>query len=193
MDEDLRYNKKAIDMVRAIREGGTTERCHTTPHHGSYSVAEHSWGVATLLAILHPDPPIELILAGMWHDVHERWTGDIPAPIKWKFNDIIKEEMKRIETAIDIGLGIDLNLARNSLTGFALPPEDLKWLKACDMLEFWLWSTDQIALGNQNANEGRSNAEYWFSTHEDKVPDEIRDFMGYYKWSRTSDRDGWKL
>ncbi len=177
--------QKTINKIRAIREGGDTERAHTIPHHGSYSVAKHSWGVATLLAILHPDPSRDLILAGMWHDIHERWTGDTPGSIKWTFNNILKGEVKKFENTIDTGLGINHILD--------LPVEDLKWLKACDMLEFWLWSTDQLALGNQNANEGRTNAEHWFSTHEDDVPEIIWDFMERYKWCRTSDRDGWKL
>ena len=177
--------EKTIHKIRAIREGGKTKRAHTVPHHGNYSVAEHSWGVATLLAVLHPDPSRHLILAGMWHDVHERWTGDIPGSIKWAFSDILKAELEKFENAIESGLGID-----NILD---LSVEELKWLKACDMLEFWLWSTDQIAFGNQNANEGRTNAEYWFISHQDSIPDMVRDFMTHYKWRRTSDRDGWKL
>ncbi len=174
---------KTIHRVRAVREGGDTERTHTTPHHGSYSVAEHSWGVATLLAILHPDPSRDLILAGMWHDVHERWTGDTPAPIKWCLGNVANAELKRLASSIELSLGIDyiLNLSF----------EDLKWLKACDMLEFWLWSTDQLALGNQNANEGKSNAEFWFDTHKGDVPEMVREFMSHYEWHRTSDKDGW--
>ena len=175
--------KKTIHRVRAVREGGLTERTHTTPHHGSYSVAEHSWGVATLLAILHPDPSRDLILAAMWHDVHERWTGDIPAPSKWCLGKVVVDELKRFENSIESSLEIN----------FDLSAEDRKWLKACDMLEFWLWSIDQIALGNQNANEGRSNAERWFVTHgdENEVPETILDFKDHYRWRRTSDTDGW--
>ncbi len=175
--------EKTINKVRAIREGGETERAHTIPHYGSYNVAEHSWGVATLLAILHPNPSRDLILASLWHDVHERWTGDIPAPIKWCLGNVTNDELKRLSYSINSDLGINFNLS----------PEDIKWLKACDMLEFWLWSIDQQALGNCNANEGKANAEHWFSTHKDEVPDTVRDFMTQYGWDRTSDRDGWKL
>ena len=175
--------EKTINKVRAIREGGKTERAHTIPHYGSYSVAEHSWGVTTLLVILHPDPLRYLILAGIWHDVHERWTGDTPAPIKWCLGNVTKDELKRLENSIESSLGINIDLSE----------EDLKWLKACDMLEFWLWSIDQEALGNRNAKEGKENAEDWFDTHKDDVPDIVRDFMTHYHWRRTSDRDGWKL
>ena len=174
---------KDINKVRAIREGGNTERCHTTPHHGSYSVAEHGWGVATLLAILHPNPSRDLILAGMWHDVHERWTGDIPSPIKWCLGNVTKDELKRLAESIDSSLTIN----------FDLSTEDRKWLKACDMLEFWLWSIDQIALGNRNAEEGHANANHWFGTNKGKVPKIVLDFMVNYDWCRTSDRDGWKI
>lgn len=176
---------KTIHRVRAVREGGNTERTHTTPHHGSYSVAEHSWGVATLLAILHPDPSKDLILAAMWHDVHERWTGDTPAPIKWCLGKVTIDELKRLENSIDSSLEIDFNLTRG----------DIAWLKACDMLEFLLWSMDQQALGNCNASEGRSNAETWFITHgdENEVPEIILEFIDHYNWRRTSDKNGWEL
>ena len=176
---------KTIDKVRAIREGGYTERAHTIPHYGGYSVAGHSWNVATLLAILHPDPSKELILAGLWHDVHERWTGDIPGSIKWGFSNVLKEELKELEEVIETSLGINHVLN--------LPLEDLKWLKACDMLEFWLWSIGQKALGNKNAEEGEKNARYWFETQGGEVPKPIQDFIINYEWYRTSDRDGWKL
>ena len=174
---------KTIHRVRAIREGGNVERTHTTPHHGSYGVDKHSWGVATLLAILHPNPSKELILAGLWHDVLERWTGDIPAPSKWRLGKVVMDEIKRLENSIESSLGIN----------FDLSAEDLKWLKACDMLEFWLWSIDQGALGNCNTEEGKRNAEYWFNNHKDEVPDIVQDFMTHYNWHRTSDKDGWKL
>ena len=174
---------KTIHKVRAVREGGGTKRTHTTPHHGSYSVAEHSWNVASLLAILHPDPSKELILAGLWHDVHERWTGDMPAPIKWCLGKVAKDEFKRLEISIEENLEIDV----------ALSTDDIKWLKACDMLEFWLWCKDQIALGNQNAKEGETNAAYWFDTNRNDVPKITLDFIDNYQWSRTSDKDGWKL
>ncbi len=175
--------QKTIHRVRAVREGGKTERTHTTPHHGSYSVAEHGWGVATLLAILHPNPSRDIILAGMWHDVHERWTGDMPSPIKWCLPNDTRVKLKGLEITIETSLGINFNLSA----------EDLKWLKACDMLEFWLWSIDQEVLGNRNAKEGQTNVEYWFNTHKDDVPEMVREFMSHYKWHRTSDRDGWKL
>ena len=176
---------KVIHRVRAIREGGDVERCHTTPHHGSYNVAEHSWGVATLLGILHPTPSTPLILAALWHDVSERWTGDIPAPMKWLAGDAFKNELARVTINIEEHLHIDQIMA--------LTTTDTKWLKACDMLEFLLWSIDQLALGNRYATEGRSNAEAWFINYKEEVPDIVLEFVSHYRWRRTSDRDGWKL
>ncbi len=174
---------KTIHKIRAIREGGGTKRTHTTPHHGSYSVAEHSWNVASLIAILHPNPSTDLILAGMWHDVHERWTGDMPSPIKWCLGNVTRDELRGLEFAIESSLGIN----------FDLSTEDLKWLKACDMLEFWLWCLDQEALGNRNAEEGKKNAAHWFNNHSVDVPVIVQDFTYNYNWQRTSDKDGWKL
>ncbi len=175
--------EKIIHKVRAVREGGSVERAHTIPHHGTYSIAEHSWGVATLLAILHPTLSKDLLIASIWHDVNERWTGDIPGSIKWCLGNVTNDEIKRLAYSIDSSLEIFFNLSL----------EERQWLKACDMLEFWLWSIDQQALGNSNADEGKSNAEFWFDSHKDEVPEIVKDFMTHYKWGRTSDRNGWNL
>ena len=61
-----------IRRVQAIRECGHVERAHSTPHHGSYSNAAHSWQLAVLIILLHPAPSARLIMAALFHDIPER-------------------------------------------------------------------------------------------------------------------------
>ena len=65
-----------------------------------YSVAEHSVLVSTLL-------PDELKLAGLLHDAHEAYTGDIHSGLKDLLGPAIVEIENRVQRAISQALGID--------------------------------------------------------------------------------------
>jgi len=129
----LRTNKG-----RALIEAGQVQRFHTTPTHMSRSVAEHSWNMVTLLFTLYPEPPIRLVKACHFHDVAERWTGDIPAPAKWS-EPMLNEVLKRMENEI---------LEAFDLT-FKLDKHDTDWLKALDILELTLHMRQEMEMGNK--------------------------------------------
>ena len=126
-----------IDRIWQMREGGHTERAHGIPHHGSYSVGKHSYDALSLLLILHPNPSMDLVKAMLWHDVAECWTGDVPAPMKWVYPEVMGP-FKAVESALLHNMGVP-----------TITDEDHAWLKACDALEFWLWAHEQLALGNR--------------------------------------------
>lgn len=128
------------DLVRlaATREGGAVRRCHIVPHHGQYNVAQHTYGAVSLLLLLHPEPSVDLIKAVQWHDVGERWLGDMPAPAKWE-NPALGEVYEAAEEEILDRLGLMPDLTE----------EDRRWLKAVDTLELWLWCREEEALGNE--------------------------------------------
>lgn len=131
-----------IAKIKAMREGGETERVHTLPHHGSYSVGKHSFDALSLLLLLHDNPSVDLIKAVLWHDIAERWIGDMPAPAKWA-NPRLNFEYEQAEVVINekIGLGaLYLNLNE----------DDRTWLDEVDRLEVMLWALDQLQLGNSN-------------------------------------------
>jgi len=133
-----RMNKATITQVAATREAGTVRRAHIIPHHGVYNVAQHSYGAASLLLLLNPDPSIALVKAVLWHDVAERWMGDVPAPVKMRqpeLAEMIYDEEERILGAL--GLAQDLRT------------EEVLWLRAVDTLDLWLWSREEEALGNR--------------------------------------------
>lgn len=77
-----------------------------------YSVAEHAVLVAGLLAEDGWTPP--LILAGLHHDDHEAYLGDLPTPLKNVLGDRYEILRDRFDVAISEALGWSLSLADHS-------------------------------------------------------------------------------
>lgn len=129
---------KELARIREIRMGGAVERCHTVRHIGSYSNAAHSWGVAVLLYVLWPEDFHRLAPYCIFHDVPEGWVGDVPAhikkinPIKFNFAELESKVLDRLNLPDDSKLGED----------------DRRKLKACDNLELYFWTQEQLAMGN---------------------------------------------
>jgi 5'-deoxynucleotidase YfbR-like HD superfamily hydrolase len=130
--------------VKVLREGGFVQRCHARQMTREYNVAHHSFNLAGLLSIFHPNPSAQLLQAALWHDVPERFTGDIPTPVKIAVPSL-KAALDSVEGAIFDRLGVREIMA--------LSAEDKQWLKGCDMVELWLWAREELALGNTSAAE----------------------------------------
>lgn len=126
-----------MSLVKTLVESGQVERLHCCPHHRPYTVAHHCWGVVALLYALHPDPSKQLIWACMFHDVAERFLGDMPYP--GKHND---GELERVFEAQENSILYNLGLK------FDLSPVEQNWLKALDLLELYLYCLDERAMGN---------------------------------------------
>lgn len=124
-------------QVKATREAGAVRRCHIVPHHGQYNIAQHSYGAVSLLLLLHPDPSLNLIKAVQWHDVGERWLGDMPAPAKWS-----NPELGRVYEAAEARVLKALDLLPD------LTRDEGRWLRAVDILDLLLWCREEAALGN---------------------------------------------
>lgn len=166
----------AVDELQrrglALREAATVERCHTVPHHGSYSVGLHVHNMLNLLFLLHPDPPMGLVLAIQYHDVPERWTGDLPAPVRTRIRDF-----EKLESAIFDSLGV----------GYSIDVETGWWLVALDKLELLLWTKDQHAMGNCHVLNMMQYLGLWFDEHKEHIPKPVWDFLVSHAWTRTSD------
>lgn len=146
--------------VVQARSGGRVERCHGLYHQGSYSNAMHQWGVAMLMHALWPEDFPRLALVCLSHDVPESWVGDIPAPTCRYAN--IKHKLDPIEAAINRDLGLPVESE--------LDPEDFNKLKACDRLEFWMWSVEQVLMGNQMVIDGITEVERFFTESPGLLP-----------------------
>lgn len=142
----LRIN--TAQNILQCRAGGAVQRCHTVRHQGSYSVAEHSWGVAMLLWYLYPQEAKRLVYYALAHDVPEGLTGDVPSTAK-----------DHDDSALDDMINHTFELPVLS----CLDTEDHHILKSCDWLELYLWGKEQLAQGNSFALEITTNLEAHFA------------------------------
>lgn len=156
---------KQLLRVLAVREGGAVERCHGTPHIGSYSVGSHSFGALSLVLLLHPNPSVNLIKAVAWHDVAERWLGDVPSPVKHN-----NPELKRVYELIEASHLKALNLFPD------LSTEEQQWLRGVDLMDLYLWCREQQRMGCRNFDSWVEHFKSLFRgmwTLEQSLPDPL--------------------
>lgn len=159
----------SVDEVVALtREAGRVERSHTTFHLGSDPNGLHSYNVANLILLLHPDPSIDLLRAALWHDVPERFTGDMPSTFKRQCPEV-RAAMKAAEAQIEHHYGLDIPLC----------DAEKAWLKAADKLEFYLWAEEQAAMGNAYIAPKRDQARAELLSAE-CIPPAVREFVQDY-------------
>jgi len=161
-------------LVTALREAGAVRRCHATPWHGEYNIATHSYNAVNLLLMLHPNPSMELVKAILWHDVPERWLGDLPAPAKWSNGEFAKlyESMER---KVEWVIGTYVHLTASERV----------WLHAVDKIELLLSAKEQLASGNQAAAQYVAALLGWFKTAV--MPQSCTDFVNEHRYERLPD------
>jgi hypothetical protein len=162
-------------LVQRLREASHVERSHTMPHHGSYTVGQHSFDMLTLLLMLYPDCRRELMLAVMFHDVAERWTGDVPHTAKESDGEFGKR-LAIVEARVMKALGLVIDLTEM----------ERFWLKGLDVVEYLLWCKDQLAMGNQNVMASFGATMSWLQ--HNKIPVPLAQFVGEHQWTRTPDQ-----
>lgn len=161
-----------LERLQAVREAATVQRCHTARHYGSYDIAQHSFGVASIILCLHPNPSVELLKAGLWHDVHERWTGDIPQTVK-EIEQTLTDSIEAMENSYSRYL--ISNVGKGLLE---LKNDDLFWLIGADMLDLWLWA-DEHSNDSAGVRYIREHVQrrIFNSTF---IPDEISDALDIF-------------
>lgn len=137
-------------LIKAFREGGQVKRFHTVPIVGEQTVGAHSYNVLSLLLVLCENPSIQLIKAVLWHDVAERWLGDVPPPAKWASRDF-NDTYSRLERKLNKRLGLP-----------ELSQVEENWLNAVDKIELLLFCDEQIeGFGNNNLKDTRGRVLHW--------------------------------
>lgn len=167
------------EKIAAFREAGQTQRCHTMQYHGTYNVAIHCFNALSLLFLLYPEEPSTvLIKAVLWHDIPERWTGDIPTTTKMSSPEL-KILLDGIEQRILSKLDIpDL---------FKLTKTQRQWLDAIDLLELYLWVLDQQALGNLTTIPMQKQIHNIFLKRKDNIPKEVWNIYENFIWHRAAE------
>lgn len=166
-----------LDKIIAFRESGAVRRAHTFFHHGEYNVATHCYNAVNILLVLNPNASINLVKAVLWHDVAERWTGDLPAPVKWHSSEL-KKVLKGIEKEINDKLEIS--------TVFENLDDDEKiWLHAVDSLELYFWSVEQINMGNNGVRNIIAILDVNFARSIDYLPAVVYEAYSNYIYKTT--------
>jgi len=170
-------SKQVVERLLRLREGGNVERCHTTPHRGSYTDGKHTFDMLLLLEVLHPEPTAPLLRAVLRHDLHERYTGDSPGFIR-------RIDPKFWASLEELRARVDRDLWGEPLV---LSDDDLRWLRALDAVELLLWCHDEENMGNRNVLVMKRDVQNGLSIHWHDLPVEVQEFMRYYQWKRTDD------
>lgn len=170
---ELNLANKTTRLI-ALREAATVVRCHIMPAHRRPSVGEHSYNMVNMLLVLHPDPPMGLIKACMWHDVAERWLGDMPAPTKRRVSGF--EDMEsHILSVLQLG--------------YSLSEEDQRWLHGLDKAEILLWAKEELTMGNQNAGPivKKLSLQLQQDYNDAALPQPLAEFLEKHRQVRLSD------
>ncbi len=137
-----------LERITAIRDAGAVRRFHILRTNAQQTVAEHSYGVAVLVCELQPTASTNLLRAALFHDTHERATGDMPSTAKWAFPELAKA-MHSAESRWNAENGFNYECT--------LTDEEKEILHYCDYLELLLWSLEQFNMGNTYASGPAKN------------------------------------
>lgn len=122
---------------------GRVKRWHAFPIIGEQNVADHSWGVALIVAeIAEEHLSVNLMRAALTHDAAELYTGDVPYQTKKRWPHLA-DALDKCETDVERAHNIDWILTEKQR-------EILKW---ADMFELMLFAEAQADLGNRNVVE----------------------------------------
>ena len=91
-----------------------------------------------------------LLCAGLFHDMNEVLTGDLPTPVKY-YNTAIKEsykEIERISLSKMLSL-LDEKAAQKYRTYFSLSDEEKRLIKAADKLCAYIKCLQELERGNR--------------------------------------------
>ncbi|KKK80069.1 hypothetical protein LCGC14_2827190 [marine sediment metagenome] len=132
-----------LDRVDSLMRSGGVTRYHAEPGAPGQSVAEHSWRVVQILMqMAGPDQyHLAVILYALSHDNAERYTGDIPAPMKWDWPEMVSV-LRRAELHWELYGGY-------TILDCDIPPSWREAVKWADTLEAMLYCLEQLRRGNR--------------------------------------------
>jgi hypothetical protein len=155
-----------LSRVRVARQGMGVERLHVHPHALRYSVGQHTADLAALVTLcwMHDHggaaPSAALLLAAVFHDVPEAYTGDCPGPLK-----------RHLGSVMDV---MEARVTRHLGVATMLTTEERAYLEYCDKTELWLWAWEEGLRGNSWFAGSWLSAEYFTRCGELPMPPAVR-------------------
>lgn len=131
-----------LEQLKLVLDGGHVVRFHTKPTIKEETVAEHSYLVAWLIALMMGKdvPRGELLLAALQHDLPEHILGDMPSPTKkgLGLGDMFREKEQLI-------------YAKAGMPDYEamLDDSEAELLKFCDNMAGYLKCRYEASLGNR--------------------------------------------
>jgi 5'-deoxynucleotidase YfbR-like HD superfamily hydrolase len=120
---------------------------------------------------------LDLIQAVLFHDVAERYLGDMPTPAKGEGKDLTRAYLAAEERTLAL-MGVKFHL-----TG-----QEQHWLDCVDKLELYLWCKDQEASGNRHTERMINYLRMWFAEQWETLPETLKNFINDISiWKRGSD------
>jgi 5'-deoxynucleotidase YfbR-like HD superfamily hydrolase len=132
-----------LKRLEMVLHGGHVVRFHTKPTLKEETVAEHSYLVAWLIALMYGDavPRAELLLAALAHDLPEHVLGDMPSPAKISLG--LRRVFREQEASLFEAAGMP------DYEGMLDDGED-ELLKFCDNMAGYLKCRYEAQLGNRH-------------------------------------------
>ena len=134
-----------LEQLRKIRDAGSITRFHTARVIKEETVAQHSYGVATIvLTLTRGTASRDLIIAALLHDLGEAAIGDIPSPVKASLPQETQDAMEKMET--DAIMDMFPRLAED----MSLEPEDVHTLHVADRMDGLMKCIEELQMGNRH-------------------------------------------
>jgi len=155
--------------IKKILQSRDTMRFHNHSGIPGQLLSDHQWGAAMILNYIYSDCSKDLLFAVLTHDVAEYYTGDIPAPVKWK-SPAIKRALAEMETLANQELGLDIP---------ELTPFEEAMLHSVDAMEGMWYCIQQMKDGYQSARRPFRNWEIKVRSimEEVEVSEAYKDFF----------------
>ena len=142
LEQEERESMSSAGLFRLAtthRRSNNVVRYHTIKTVAAESVGHHSANVAILCILLaERKPSVQLLMAALLHDMHEQFTGDIPAQAKWESAEL-SSALASLEKKFDAYF----------IQYPTLSSEESRILKQADMLDLCFKSLEEINMGNK--------------------------------------------
>lgn len=125
-----------MGMIRMIRNGNRVKRYHTVDTLVTETIGHHSANVAHIVLAINLHCRKELLVAALFHDIAEQYTGDVPATAKWASEKLAKA-LKEVEESYAMGYAENLTARERCI------------LKQADMLDLCFKCFEEYQLGNK--------------------------------------------
>jgi 5'-deoxynucleotidase YfbR-like HD superfamily hydrolase len=139
-----------------LRDGAHVSRWHVERLEPQ-RVSEHSHGVAVILCFIC-EPSANLLKASLFHDMAEKHSGDMPAPIKWEYPEFSRL-LHDLENKVKRRLGLEVSLT----------DEEERLLKLADYLDASYYALEQRKSGNRYADDIFANLRWFFEQRTNLV------------------------